>query len=1222
MVAPGIDIRLFDLSVFAPQITTAIFGMVGPATKGPVNQLNEFTQEGNFIEFHGRPVDRQYGPRAAIRYFRAGNQLKYVRIAGPNLATATVELTDEDGNTILTLSAASPGTWANDTLRVSVTYNGDQQNPTSYNIDVYQTDDQGRPQLVEQHVAQDNGIVVSTLRNNSNRIRGELARGAGATFPERTVNPVTGEVTQVAFSGGDDGAFAKTKSEESSTSGLAGKRFYGKMDSSSAQRVWHNVENIGAALSGQSVARGNTGAPGATAGIPVVPGTFTIRLQTGASAYTELSDDEDLSYAPGGAGVGILTDPTDTAVGFINYVTGEWGADISALAGPPTLFAGGTIDAIFVRAAQESVGSTVRGQGAYAGNLSTSSLAPGFFNANKLVLQVPVDEQVGITPTASAAAASSDADLKTLAGWIVPGTVKLTPANDTDPVPPPIWDDGFGGFRTAPNGGGVVVPGTIDYRTGAWSVTTWDPVGGVTFAAATTTTLQATYKIQLLNMGGGAVPGQASSAITQVVQASDDGVDAIAADTDTGAQRIAGPISPGSVKLTISDVSGSPFVVYDDGVGGWLDRPRGDPRAAAVTGSVDYTTGAWTVTASATITAAASVTVVYTSDPLQQARRNLRGTGPQFRADTTANAAGVNLDDPADANNYNGTNWLDHETGAFAFEFDLVTTGDRTFDVEDNAAISAAYLPADIVGFGDGSTVLFPAQIELAPFRREEARLQAFQSAQASVAGAGEPQVTFSDLGADADNDFWSQNVVSSTDPENTLDYRTGEASIKWTGAPLLDEAVFVVRDEIVLHLVARFPGDIGNERDVVTDGFRAEVDEDPTLAGTLRLRVLFETGTEETFGQAEDLDELVDKVNDPTNGSNLLRAEATGFTGALAPDVAGFGGTGSQVLAMSGAFTIADVIGTKVGQTTTGLQMFRNDETVPLNWISIPGQWHRQAIIALQELCERKARRCIGVIPAPDADNPFDHRDFFNGSWQATSPGGVAQPTVTVPFPPLAAINSTQLATIVPWVQYFDQFANSEVFEPADGEMAMLVAGAPAPWFPVAGLRRGRVRATSLRYSASREDRELLQDLVGNTVEIVNPIVRKEGRGLVLLGQQTAARTKGSLDRINVRWTINVIMNLLDVTSQEFLFEINDAILWREITAQLNAVLRPIIARRGLRDAFVAVDATTTTPEDIDALRVNAKLFIKPQKAAEFITYDLILTPAGADFADVVAAG
>jgi len=1201
MVAPGINIRVFDQAVYAPQISTAIMGCVGPATKGPVNEMNWFPDEGNFVNYYGRPKDRMYAQRAAIRYFLGGSQLGFVRVAGDNLASAEAELLQDNGLAHSKLVASSPGTWANDDLKYSILHNGTE----SYNILVYFQD-----QLVESHLAQDNGIVVTTLRNNSTRITIELASGIGAAFPAETLDPITGEVLRVGFSGGDDGAFAKTDSASSSTSGATGRRFYGKMDSNAANRVWENLLTIDGTLSGLAEVRGSVG-------MAVVPGTFTIRCETGAATYTELSDSGDLSYGPGGAGVGILEPSAGAHVGFIDYRTGNWGVLLSAA----TLFGGGSIDAIWVRGAQESVGTTAAGQGAYAGNLSQVSLAPGFFNANKVVITVPMEHVIGKVPTAVAGAASANPDLTTLGGWIVPGTVVLTPTHPTDPVPPPVYDDGFGGWRTGPDGTGVPVTGTIDYRTGQWAVTTWDPVGGVSFPALTGADLTAEYDIQVIDMGGGAVAGENGVAsIDEVVQPSDAGGDANATDTDPGAQRLIGPISPGSAVLVISDVGGSPETYYDDGVGGWLDRPRGDPRAAAAAGgAIDYTTGAWSITASGAITAAATIKVTSTTTPWDKARRALRGTGPLFRADTTPDTAGMNLDAPAAANDYNGTCWLDHTIGAFAFELDLVESGDRQFDVADNLAIEAVYLPADILGWGDGIEVVFTGELSHAPYRRAEDGIVGFQGAQAANAGAGDPQVTFADLGASADADFWSQNVALSTDPENSLDFRDGGASIKWTSAPLPDEAVFVAASQVVLHLTARYPGDIGNERSTVAEGFRAEIDEDPSLAGTLRLRVLFDTGTEESFGQATDLDELIAKVNDELNGSDLVRAEATGYTGALTPAV--LGGS-SQVLAMGGAFTIADIVGTKVGQVTTGMQMFRNEDVVPLNWIMCPGQWHRQVIQGMQQLCERPGRRAMGIIPIPDATEPSDHDDFYNGNFNSASVGGIARPTVLVPYPPLSAIDTPYLASIMPWLENYDQYTAQNTWEPPDGEMARLLSLTPEAWFPIAGFRRGRVSATAVRYSVSREDRDFLQGLVGTTVHICNPIVRKEGRGLVLYGQQTAKRTPSATDRINVMWTVNVIMNLLDAASQEFPFEINDAILWREIATTLNDILKPLISQRGLTDAYIVVDASTTTPTDVDQLTVNAKLFIKPVRAAEFINYDLILTPTGADFAEVLAAG
>lgn len=1210
MVAPQINIRVTDLTLYAPRTTRAVMGCVGPATKGPVNRLLDFTDEGNFVSQMGRPKDRMYSQRGFIRYQRRGDKGKYVRIAGANLAASTLTLFAADGVTpILLLTAASAGTWAdNQFLQVAITHNGTQ----SYNLLVYQdgvlTD--------EQFIGLTNGIVETRVNNNSSRISVQLALGVGTTFPAQTINTVTGALDRRGFTGGDDGAFAKSDSAASSTSGVAGRRFFGKLDSVGGSRVFQDVITIDAALTGLDIAYG-------TLLSPAVPGTVTIRAQTGASSFVELSDDDDLSYGPGGAGVGILTGAA-SVVGFVDYRTGAFGIDISNSAS--TFFAGGAISGIWVRAVSESVGATAQNVGAYAGNLSNFPLAPGFFNANKVVIAVPISETVGDAGLGAAGETSATATLKTLAGWIIPGTVVLTPSHSTDAVPPPIYDDGFGGFRTLPNGGGVPVVGaTIDYRTGVWAAAAWDPIGAVTFPAVTAAQIGARYDIQLISMGGGAVPGSADGFEQQVLQTSDPGGDAAASDADVGAQRIVAPIMPGSAVLVISSTGGSGSeTFYDDGVGGWLTRPRGDPRAvAAAGGAINYVTGEWSITAAAVIDAAASINIDYTDVPADQASRALRGTGPQFIANVTPNAGGLDLGVPATANSFNGPNFLDHTTGAFGFDLDLVTTGANTFNVLDNGTLTAVYLPvAGILGFGDGTQTVFTGSLTQAPFRRQNNRLVAFQAAQASTAGAGDPQVAFGTLDAvvGPSGDHWTQNVALPTDPDNFLDHRDGSTSIQWTGAPLRDEAVFVAADDVVLHVTSRYPGDIGNERSVLSAGLWVEVLEDATLAGTLQLRVLFGALTViESFGQAPTIADLVNLVNDAVNGSDFIRIEATDDSGFLDVDT-----TAAQTVGMAGAFTNADVIGTKQGVITTGLQMFRNHEVIPLDWLMIPGQWHASVITAMQELCERPGRRCIGIVPLPEADNAFESRDFVNGEWNS-GPGLPPVAEARVPFPPQVLVDSSQLAVFDPFLSYLDQFSNETVLEPPDGDMAMLVANTDneaEPWFPIAGGRRGKVLADSVKYSTELSDRNLIYGLVGQRTEIINSVVAFSNRGLQLAGQRTAQRAPTALDRINVRWTVNTIMNDLDAGAREFQFELNDTILWREIRSFIDKVLSPIKERRGLQDYFILVDQTTTTANDIDNLRVRAKVFIKPARATEFLDFDVILTPTGADFADVVAAG
>ena len=1184
MPSPGTQIRVFDKSLYSPRTTRAVMGCVGPATKGKVNVLTDFTDEGTFVDAHGKPTDRSYAQRAVLRYLKRGNLMKFARIAGTNLATATATLSSAAGATILTLSASSAGTWANSKgITVAVLHNG----VATYNIQVFQDG-----QLTEQFLNLTNGDVVSRITNGSNLITAVLAAGAGAVFPAATKNAVTNAVEQVSFAGGNDGAFASTDSVSSSTSGIAGKRFYGLQDAVAGSRTFAAIKTIDTALAGKTIYYGDLA-------MAVVPGAVTIAAEVTAGVFVEFCDDESLSLSGGGGGVGYLKSNAGTHVGFVDYRTGKFGIKLTA----GSFFNTGAIKGIWIRAVTESVGTGTAGTGTYSGALSSGPAGVGYYTANKLVITVPISETVGASPTATAAAASSVATLKTLAGWVVPGTVKLTPAHASLAVPPAIYDDGFGGFRSAPNGGGaIVVGGAIDYRTGVWAVTTWDPVGAVAFPA-TAGTIAATYDIQVIDMGGGAVPGSGTFVNDSVICTSVTGTPAALGHGAAGCSVIPTPIMPGELRVSMTLATGAK-TVYDNGSGGWLDRPRGDPRAAAVTGTVDYTNGQWALTPGSTFVAASMVKADYTSVPESQSKRGLRGTGPQYVANTTANAAGMDLTGPTAGNSYNGANHLDHATGKFSFTLDLVTTGANTFDIANNGTLTAVYAPADILGYGNGSTAAFTGTLKPAPFRRDANRLVAFQGANQSAGAAGDAQAAYNALGATAADDTWSDNVTSLTSP---VDLRTGVTTITWTAAPALDEAVYVVAEEVVLHATSRYPGDIGNATATPANGVQVSVRTDPTLANTLQLRVLYKGAAIETFGQAPDAAALVTKVNAATGGSDYIRLESQSMAASIAVDT-----DAEQVSNMAGAFTSSDVVGAKVGNTYTGIQHFRDFDAVALDWLMAPGQWHSSVIVAMQELCELPGRRAIGILPTPETTDVSFVKTFVNGTYTASA---------LVPNPPTTSIDSNALCVFAPWVQYLDSYTNLTVTEPPDGDIAMLVANTDSeaePWFPIAGFRRGKLSVSAIKYSSSKDDRDLSYGPVGTVTQIINSIVSQPGRGVVLMGQRTAQRAATALDRINVRWTINVIMTRIDAVASEFLFELIDASLFREIDATLVSILEPIKQRRGLQDYYVVVDETTTTATDIDNLTVKAKVFLKPARAAEFLEFDIVITPTGADFADV----
>lgn len=141
-VSAGVYPREIDLSQVAVRTSSSILGLVGWATRGPINQPTYITSEQDFINTFGKPVagtafatlpgeglsDTYYQPgsylaHAAIQYLKLGNQLWVTRIeaAGGAAETAAASVLDAGDNAVLTVSALTPGTWANADSATSAT---------------------------------------------------------------------------------------------------------------------------------------------------------------------------------------------------------------------------------------------------------------------------------------------------------------------------------------------------------------------------------------------------------------------------------------------------------------------------------------------------------------------------------------------------------------------------------------------------------------------------------------------------------------------------------------------------------------------------------------------------------------------------------------------------------------------------------------------------------------------------------------------------------------------------------------------------------------------------------------------------------------------------------------------------------------------------------------------------------------------------------------------
>ena len=125
MIIPGtyIDVRAEGL-ISAGRIATGIVGVVGTAASGPVNSPVTLSGFANARDMFGLPDDFNQpedgsNPLTLVRalqliYGNGASTVIAVRAAGSSRASATYSLLSDKGETVVTLTAKTPGTWAND----------------------------------------------------------------------------------------------------------------------------------------------------------------------------------------------------------------------------------------------------------------------------------------------------------------------------------------------------------------------------------------------------------------------------------------------------------------------------------------------------------------------------------------------------------------------------------------------------------------------------------------------------------------------------------------------------------------------------------------------------------------------------------------------------------------------------------------------------------------------------------------------------------------------------------------------------------------------------------------------------------------------------------------------------------------------------------------------------------------------------------------------------
>ena len=218
-------------------------------------------------------------------------------------------------------------------------------------------------------------------------------------------------------------------------------------------------------------------------------------------------------------------------------------------------------------------------------------------------------------------------------------------------------------------------------------------------------------------------------------------------------------------------------------------------------------------------------------------------------------------------------------------------------------------------------------------------------------------------------------------------------------------------------------------------------------------------------------------------------------------------------------------------------------------------------------------------------------------------------------------------LNTVNPYVGVFypsgqtnDLSGNSVAVPPSHAVLRAIIKSdnVSYPWMAPAGTRRGLVdNLNSIGYVDPDSGQFISVGITQGLRDVmytnrINPITNLPGTGLVIYGQKTLSSTPSAMDRINVARLVNYLRLQLNTLARPFVFEPNDPITRKGMTAVVSSLLNDLVAKRGISDYLVVCDTTNNTPERIARNELYVDVAIQPTKDVEFIYIPIRLKNPG----------
>ena len=196
------------------------------------------------------------------------------------------------------------------------------------------------------------------------------------------------------------------------------------------------------------------------------------------------------------------------------------------------------------------------------------------------------------------------------------------------------------------------------------------------------------------------------------------------------------------------------------------------------------------------------------------------------------------------------------------------------------------------------------------------------------------------------------------------------------------------------------------------------------------------------------------------------------------------------------------------------------------------------------------------------------------------------------------------------------DRFNGIFRYVPLNGDIAGVCAQADTgnPYISPAGFSRGNIKGvTKLAFNPTRSNRDDLY------VKGINNVVSFPGQGTILFGDKTLLARPSAFDRINVRRLFIILEKAIANAAQFSLFEFNDEFTRAQFIATIDPFLRSVQSQRGIVEYSIICDATNNPPVVVDRNEFRGDIYVKPNRAINFISLNFVAVASGVQFSEVV---